>query len=143
MERGQIVENLATSLHLEENLATNPQIMEDKTNLATNPLIMEDKRNPVINLLLGKMEEADLATNLQMVELVANPATNLPTEVDQVQMEANPAINPPIVAMGPNPTTELQATIRSIPVAIGNPLIKTIYKHLQQCKYVISFCVFL
>ena len=116
----------ATNLHLVENPATNP-LMEARTNLATN-------------LPLEEME-LNLATNLPIVEVVENPATNLLPEADQV---ANLAINPaPTVSQASNPATKLQATIRSIPVAIGNLLIKTIYRHLKQCKYVISFCVFL
>ena len=119
----------ATNLHLVENPATNP-LMEARTNLATN-------------LPLEEME-LNLATNHQIVEVVENPATNLLPEADQVAMEANPAINPAqTVSQASNPATKLQATIRSIPVAIGNLLIKTIYRHLKQCKYVISFCVFL
>merc|ERR1719367_2671744 len=77
----------------------------------------------------------NLATNLPIMEVEENLATNLLAEVDPMAMEANPAIDPtPTVSQASNPATELQATIRSIPVAIGNPVIKTIYSHLKQCK---------
>ena len=129
----------ATSLKIVENLAINLHQVE---NPATNPL-MVDRTNPAINHPQEEMEQ-NLATNLPTMEVVENQATNLLAEADQVAIEANPVINPaPTVSKGSNPATELQATIRSIPVAIGNLLIKTIYRHLQQCKYVISFCVFL
>lgn len=135
--------NPAIDLHQVENPATNPP-MEDRTNPATKLLQEEEmEQNLATNLLIMEVVE-NLATNLPIVEVEENLATNLLAEEDLMAMEANPAIDPtPTVSQASNPATELQATIRSIPVAIGNPVIKTIYSHLKQCKYVISFCVFL
>ena len=105
----------------------------------------EESEGDVMEMISEEEDmEQNLATNLLIMEVVENLATNLLTEEDLMAMEANPAIDPtPTVSQTSNPATELQATIRSIPVAIGNPVIKTIYSHLKQCKYVISFCVFL